>query len=151
MPLSVVFHAEYMRFPQRLTGVVILLAGSLPRARFCSTGPLFFFFNPDGLVKNWFLKKEIESSGDSKTDSQSLHPGPLHSMADVVVTPPTIVSRPIVSLSVITGIGFFSLSRSVGGGGWMFLFFCHSSPGILVPRPGIEPTPSQWKGRVFTT
>lgn len=66
---------------------------------------LFFFFlkNPDGLVKNWFLKKEIESSGDGKTDSQSLHPGPLHSVADVVATPPTVVS-----LSVITGIIFFS-------------------------------------------
>ena len=102
--LRVVFHAEYICSPQRLTGVAFLSVGSLPRARFCSTGPLFFFFlNPDGLVKNWFLKKEIESSGDGKTDSQSLHPGPLHSVADVVATPPTVVS-----LSVITGIFFFS-------------------------------------------
>ena len=44
----------------------------------------FFFLNPDGIVKNWFLGKEVEFSGDGKTYSQSLHPGPLHSMANVV-------------------------------------------------------------------
>ena len=92
-------------------------------------------------MKNWFLKKEIESSGDSKTDSQSLHPGPLHSMADVVVTPPTIVSRPIVSLSVITGIGFFSLSRSVGGGGWCFYFFATHHLASWFPDQGSNPHP----------
>ena len=78
----------------------------------------FFFFNPDGFVKNWFLKKEIESSGDGKTDSQSLRPGPLHSVVDVVTTPPTVVS-----LSVITGIVyFFFLSRSVWRGVDVFIF-----------------------------
>ena len=33
----------------------------------------------------------------------------------------------------------------------LFFFFCHEACAILVPRPGIEPHPGQWKRRVLTT